>query len=65
MSQKQLIAWVLVVGALNWGFIGLLGTNLVEAVLGAGTILSKAVYIVIGLAGGYKAYILASGGGKK
>lgn len=63
MDTKQIVAWVLVVGALNWGLVGLLNINLVESVLGAGSLLTKAVYVVVGLAGAYKAYMLV--GGKK
>lgn len=65
MDQKQLVAWVLVVGAINWGLVGLMGVNLVEAVLGSGTMLARAVYILVGLAGAYKAYMLVSGGKKR
>lgn len=57
------LPWVLVVATLNWGLVGLLGLNLVEAVLGAGSMLTKVVYIVIGLVGAYQAYVMA--GGKK
>lgn len=63
MDTKQLVAWILVLGAVNWGLVGLLNLNLVETILGAGSVLTKVVYIIIGLAGAYKAYILA--GGKK
>lgn len=64
LDTKQLVGWVLVVGALNWGLVGLLGMNLVESILGAGSVLTKGVYIVVGLAGAYKAYMMV-GGGKK
>ena len=64
MNTKQLVGWVLVVGALNWGLVGLLDMNLVESVLGAGSLLTKAVYIVVGAAGAYKAYMMVSGGKK-
>ena len=60
MDVKMLVGWTLVVGALNWGLVGLLDTNLVETVLGAGSILTKAVYVVVGAAGAYKAYMLVS-----
>ena len=60
LNTKQLVGWVLVVGALNWGLVGLLKLNLVETILGSGTLLSKAVYIVVGLAGVYKAYVMVS-----
>jgi len=63
LNTKQIIGWVLVIGAINWGLVGILNLNIVETILGAGTMLTKAVYILIGLAGAYKAYILA--GGKK
>lgn len=63
MDTKQLVAWVLVIGALNWLLVGLLNMNVVESVLGAGSLLTKVVYIVVGLAGVYKAYMLV--GGKK
>lgn len=63
MNTKQLVAWVLVVGALNWLLVGLLNLNVVESVLGAGSLLTKVVYVLVGVAGVYKAYVLA--GGKK
>ncbi len=40
---------LLVIGGLNWLLEGF-GWNLVEALLGAGTTLTKIVYIVVGLA---------------
>lgn len=65
LNTKQLVGWVLVVGALNWGLVGLLNMNLVETILGAGSMLTRVVYIVVGLAGAYKAYVMLSGGYKK
>ena len=64
MDTKQLVGWVLVIGALNWGLVGLLNLNVVEMLLGAGSLLAKIVYIVVGLAGLYKAYVMV-GGAKK
>ena len=58
MNTKQLVGWVLVVGALNWGLVGLLSINLVETLLGSGSALTRIVYIVVGLAGAYKAYMM-------
>ena len=40
-----------IIGALNWGLIGLNGTNLVEQVLGAGSAATRVVYILVGLSG--------------
>lgn len=49
--------WLLVViGALNWGLVGLLNLNVVELVLGTWPILVQVVYILVGLAGFYYLY---------
>lgn len=61
LNTKSLVAWLLVVGAINWGLVGLLGVDLVANLLGgSSSLLAKVVYIVIGLAGAYKAYMLVS-----
>ncbi len=41
---------LLIVGGLNWGLVGLLNFNLVDAIFGAGSVGSKIVYIIVGLA---------------
>ena len=41
---------LMVIGALNWGIVGLFDTNLVDEILGTGTA-TDVVYVVIGLAG--------------
>jgi len=57
MSTLDLVVVILViVGALNWG-LEALGYNLVEMILGVGT-LTKIVYGLVGLAGLYKLYML-------
>jgi uncharacterized protein len=54
MKALNLIAAVLViVGALNWGLVGLAQFDLVHALLGA-TILSTIVYTLVGVAGLYQ-----------
>ncbi len=58
MSTKMLVGWILVIGAVNWGLVGLLNWNIVESLLGVGSMLTKVVYIVVGLAGVYKAYMM-------
>ncbi len=39
----------LVVGALNWGLIGFNRINLVERLLGKGTVLARSVYLLVGV----------------
>lgn len=40
-----------IVGALNWGLVGLFGIDLVAALLGTMTRPARAVYLLVGLAG--------------
>ena len=40
-----------IVGALNWGLIGLLDFNLVSTIFGSGTMLEKLIYILVGITG--------------
>jgi uncharacterized membrane protein YuzA (DUF378 family) len=54
MSTLDQVAMVLVVvGAINWGLVGLLDMNLVAS-LGEG--LAKIVYILVGVSGVYVLY---------
>lgn len=53
---KTLSLVLVLVGALNWGLVGLLNLNLVEALLGAWPALVQIVYILVGLAGLYAAW---------
>jgi uncharacterized protein len=41
---------LMVIGALNWGIVGLFDTNVVEEIFGTGTA-TDVVYVVIGIAG--------------
>lgn len=56
MGTNQIVGWLVAVAAVNWGVVGLLNVNVVEAVLGAGSVLTRVAYILIGLAGVYKVY---------
>lgn len=52
MQTVQKIALGLtIVGALNWGLVGLFNFNLVEAIFGVDTLFTKIVYTFVGLAG--------------
>ena len=41
--------WLLLVGGLNWGLVGLFDWNLVEVLFGAWPMLVKVIYILVGL----------------
>jgi uncharacterized membrane protein YuzA (DUF378 family) len=56
MKKLDVIAAVLlVIGGLNWGVVGLTGSDLVGALLGNLSPASRAVYLLVGLAALYQA----------
>ena len=52
---RILKAALLVVGGLNWGVVGVTGSDLVGALFGSLSPLSRAVYVLVGLAALYQA----------
>lgn len=40
-----------IIGAINWGLIGILDFNLVDTIFEAGSILSKVIYTLVGVSG--------------
>ncbi len=51
METLQKICLVItIIGAINWGLIGILDFNLVETIFGAGTI-SRIIYTLVGITG--------------
>lgn len=40
-----------IIGAVNWGLMGLFSLNLITQLLGVDTMLSRIVYVVVGLSG--------------
>ncbi len=60
-AMGRVVFVLLVVGALNWGILGLTalvgtGTNVVNLILGSIPMLENLVYILVGVAGLYKIY---------
>ncbi len=50
MKGIKIIALILViVGGLNWGLVGLLDFDLVAAIFGSMSLLSRIVYVLVGL----------------
>jgi uncharacterized membrane protein YuzA (DUF378 family) len=41
---------LVVIGALNWGLVGLFDVNVVEEIFGTGTV-ADVVYVIVGIAG--------------
>ena len=45
---------LIIVGGLNWGLVGLLSFDLVAAIFGAGSALTRIVYILVGLSAAWQ-----------
>lgn len=52
MEIMQKICLVLtIIGAINWGLVGLFDFNLVSTLFGVKTIFTSVIYILVGIAG--------------
>lgn len=59
MKLLRPIALILVIiGGLNWGLVGLLGLDLVATLFGAMSVISKLVYILVGISAVYVAAVM-------
>jgi hypothetical protein len=57
LNLYSLIALILVlIGGINWGLVGIFDINLIAALLGH--ILSRVVFVIVGVAAGYLCYEL-------
>ena len=48
--QKSALV-ITIIGAINWGLIGLFDFNLVEMIFGTGSLLSQIIFILVGITG--------------
>lgn len=44
---------LVIIGSINWGLVGFFNYNLVDALFGVGSWLSRTIYGIVGLAGLY------------
>lgn len=52
MNILRTIAYVLVlIGAINWGLVGLMDLDLVRLIFGEMTVMSRIVYTIVGISG--------------
>lgn len=47
----KIVGAIAIIGALNWGLIGVANYNVVEHLLGVGTVATRIVYSLVGLSG--------------
>lgn len=59
-GAQHTIGWIattlVIIGALNWLLVGLFGLDVVAAIFGRMTLLSRIVYVLVGLGGLYEIY---------
>lgn len=48
--QKTALVFT-IIGAINWGLIGIFNFNLVDSIFGIDSLLSKIIYIIVGVCG--------------
>lgn len=58
MTITWIAFWLLVIGGVNWGLVGLFDFDLVAALLGAGSAASRIVYTLVGVAAVYCAFAI-------
>lgn len=51
-----------IIGALNWGLIGLFRFNLVDSIFGSLSLVSRIIYALVGLSGLYLIYTVSKMG---
>ena len=47
----KIVGALAIIGALNWGLVGLAQVNLVEQIFGAGSTAARWIYALVGLSG--------------
>ena len=47
---SKIALWLAIIGGLNWGLVGAFNFNLVSLIFGDMSILSRIIYILVGLA---------------
>ena len=57
---NYIVLIISIIGCVNWGLIGLFDFNLVDMLFGTGSILSRAVYILVGICGIYQLSFFSS-----
>lgn len=62
MSKLNVVDWIalilVLIGALNWGLVGFFEFDLVKAIFGDMTTVSKVIYDLVGIAAVYVIFII-------
>ena len=64
MKNLNTLDWLalalIVIGGINWGFVGLLNINLVGSLFGTMSMVTQTVYALVGVAALYVVFILST-----
>ena len=62
MRKFNVVEWVVfvlvIVGALNWGFVGFFNFNFVDQIFGNMEMVARVIYDLVGVAGVYLIYLV-------
>ena len=50
-TVQKILLVITIIGAINWGLIGLLDFNLVDTIFGVGSLFSRIIYSLVGISG--------------
>jgi uncharacterized membrane protein YuzA (DUF378 family) len=60
---KNALDWIalilVIIGAINWGLVGLGDWNIIDLIFGSIPVLVKLIYVIVGLAGLYTIYFIS------
>lgn len=48
---KKIALALIIIGAVNWGLVGIFSFNLVDFLFGNGSILTRIIYVIVAVAG--------------
>ena len=50
-TVQKILLVITIIGAINWGLIGILDFNLVDTIFGSGSLFSRIIYRLVGFCG--------------
>ncbi len=50
-TVQKILLVITIIGAINWGLIGVLDFNLVDTIFGSGSLFSRIIYTLVGISG--------------
>ena len=68
MKSLNTLEWIVlvltIIGGINWGLVGAFNWNLVDAIFGSMSMITRVIYILVGLSGLYLIFLVGKLGRK-